>query len=508
MSVLRLGLGLGLPQNGSNVNLSPEVKAYISGLTTAIPTEQVLRLDTRVKSMKTRLGVSALSEILDVFYFLGNHTQEAALRNIVKDAHHATTSGITFEQYKGLKGNKTSHFVDTNYNPSTATNYKQDDACIGGYTYVQDTDTIGNACVYWGVENTTNYIRFIPHRDSGIFININEPLSTTIQAIYSSPDRALHLQNRVSDSDVKLYKNGQLYYTYVNNSNGIPNGNVYLFARNAIGTGASLFTDAGLSCWFAGKGLTESQIEIINDEIEQYMVSISNNYMVKITTPTVIFNFDDGNAEHATLTKSIFDAYGKKCTHFIVSDNIGQAGFMTVENLQALYAAGYDLQCHSKDHSNLSTLTEAQLITQFETVDAFFTTNNLPIPKHHAYPGGTHNSGVLLNLIYKYRQSARGIGNTNIYYSGYVMPEYRIKTARSIDAQTVALIMNNAIDIAKANNGVVIFYGHGVYENDSSESAYPNPVKAQALRDAIAYAISQGVEVKTYSEVFDRDNWY
>lgn len=494
-------------QLGSLLNYEPEVLAYATGLITPLSLSQKTRLNTRVKSMKTRLGVSALSEILDVFYFGAGETAESSLKNIVKDAHHCTSTAMpTFTAFKGFKGDKISQYLDTNYNPSTALRYKQDDASMGGYTSQQDSNTTLPA-VIWGCEDAIRYIRFLPARTtSGVHWILNSALSVpTLSESLSSPDRALHIQNRVASGEARMYKNGSLYHTHSISSNGIPNGNIYLLARNNIGVGASLFSDARISCWFAGKGLTDLQIAIINDEVEMYMQSINNAFQVKITQPTVIFSFDDGNAEHVNLTKSVFDAVGKKCTHFITTDFIGTAGFMSVENLQTLHAAGYDLQCHSKDHANLTTLTEAQLISNFQAVNDFFTANSLPVPKHHAYPGGANGTGVLLNVVARFRQSARQIGNINAYYSGYIQNMCRVSTARSVDGATNDTIFRAGIDLAKANNGLVIYYAHGVYENDPAESAYPNPIKASALSAALNYAIANGVAVKTISEVFETD---
>ena len=77
-----------------------------------------------------------------------------------------------------------------------------------------------------------------------------------------------------------------------------------------------------------------------------------------------------------------------------------------------------------------------------------------------------------------------------------------IITALTLDGKNNTTDMNAAIDIAKANNALVIFYGHGVYETNPAESIYPNPTKASAISDALDYAISEGVEIKTMKDIF------
>ena len=183
------------------VSNEPEVDAYLTGLTTPLSGEQVTRINTLVKNLKQGLSVESLSEVFDVMYVLAGETQESSLRNLVKDAHHATgVNSPTFEQYKGFKGNKTSHFVDTNYNPSTATNYKQNSACMGAYVSKAPTNTVGGRPVLYGVDNNTINIRLQPASTLFIHFAINSGRSNpSTSPSLNSPDRALFIQNRVGE---------------------------------------------------------------------------------------------------------------------------------------------------------------------------------------------------------------------------------------------------------------------------------------------------------------------
>ena len=505
MGVFTNAFGIGVGQ-GAHVNQNePEVTTYITGLTTPLSTAQTGRLNARIKSMKSRLGISLLSDILDVFYFLAGETEESTLKNIARNSNHLTyTSKPSFTAFKGWKGDKVSQFLNTNYNPSSANLYKQNDASMGGYVSESDSNTFVLSAP-WGVINGSSKSYFLPAFSSAVAWTINGAGSTTNTAYKSTPDAAMYIQNRVLSTESYLYKNGNLYDTYTDQSTVTANGNVYLLARNTIGTGATALTNAGLSCWFAGKGLTENQISIINDEVEQYMVSIKNAFQVKIQVPTVIFTFDDGFAELTTLGRSIFDAVGKKCTCYIVPTRIGTSGYMTVDDLHTMHDSGYDLECHSYDHANFSTLTEAQIITNFQNANAFYIANNLPIPKHFAYPyGGTEIAAF--NTVYRYRQTARWSTHTGVYKSGYITDLNRIGSIVELDGQWNTDRMITAIDDAKANNGLVVFLGHGIYETSIGESSYPTPVKASAIRSAIDYAISIGVEIKSIAEVFKNNN--
>ena len=84
----------------NNINAEAELTTYITGLTTPLSSAQLLRLNTLIKTIKTRLSISALSEAFDTIYVLAGETSESSLKNLVKDAHHCTAvNAPTFTQY-------------------------------------------------------------------------------------------------------------------------------------------------------------------------------------------------------------------------------------------------------------------------------------------------------------------------------------------------------------------------------------------------------------------------
>jgi len=80
-------------------------------------------------------------------------------------------------------------------------------------------------------------------------------------------------------------------------------------------------------------------------------------------------------------------------TSYVVSDNIGDVGMLSVANIQEMYAAGWDIGNHTKDHAYFNTLTEAQIETELADCAAALDGWGLTRASHHvAYPGGIRNA--------------------------------------------------------------------------------------------------------------------
>jgi hypothetical protein len=71
-------------------NSVAEVVTYTTGLTTPLSAGQIAKLNTLVLSLRSGLGISLLSDAFDVLYLFAGETSESSLRNLVKNANHAT----------------------------------------------------------------------------------------------------------------------------------------------------------------------------------------------------------------------------------------------------------------------------------------------------------------------------------------------------------------------------------------------------------------------------------
>jgi len=81
--------------------------------------------------------------------------------------------------------------------------------------------------------------------------------------------------------------------------------------------------------------------------------------------PLIELNFDDGTSDHLRVGELLFRKQ-LQAKFFIVTDWIGQPGFLTRPQLRALLAFGHTLGSHTVTHARLTTLTDAPLRAELE----------------------------------------------------------------------------------------------------------------------------------------------
>jgi len=74
----------------------------------------------------------------------------------------------------------------------------------------------------------------------------------------------------------------------------------------------------------------------------------------------VVITFDDGYADNFTAALPILEKHGMKATVFIITDFVGQEGYMTWEQVRALQARGMEIGSHTLAHRALTSLPPAE----------------------------------------------------------------------------------------------------------------------------------------------------
>jgi len=245
-----------------------EIGLYITGLTTALSSTQKGKLNTLVNSLKTGLSITNLSDSFDVLRVLAGETSESSLKNIVKDAHHATAvNSPTFAAFEGFTGNGTSSYINEQYNPSTdKVRYALDSSSYG--LYLRSVSSAPASTMYNGAINAASERLIIGVLTSGTMFTIALNSSTTTGSTVGDSFVSL---SRNASANFDLYKN-KTKSTLTVASSAIPNRTLYTLACNNSGT-AALFINYQIAISYMGKGFTETQIGLIVDAIEVYMDS-------------------------------------------------------------------------------------------------------------------------------------------------------------------------------------------------------------------------------------------
>ena len=274
MASLGHGLYLGgkSVHNSSNVNQNEtEVEAYRTGLTTPLSSAQIGRLNTLVASLKSGLGVSALSDAFDTLYILAGETSESSLRNLVKNAHYATAvNSPTFTQFEGFTGNGTSSYINTNFTDSTsAVRFNVNNASYFEYIRTNLSYYVGGTGS-GAAGNGYNTQLYVAESGKGYSALLNQGgiFSSGQISINNSP--GFFIINKISANSSELFQNGTSLGSRTSTLNGFIGYASYINARNTSGT-ASNFSNTQTSIAGHGRAFSTVEIAVIQNAFEAYM---------------------------------------------------------------------------------------------------------------------------------------------------------------------------------------------------------------------------------------------
>ena len=263
-------LSMAAAQQGQSVFLDADLKIYLASLTTPLSAGQINLLNTFVTDLKTGLGITNLSDVFDVMYILGNETEEAALKNLVKRTHdgilESASGSLLFTQFEGFTGGTDAQQqrVNTNYIPATdGDNISLNSAAYGVYGRV--VSAAANTLI--GVFSGTGRVTLL---SSGAVTAIHDGTSTTV----GRWPLGMNIISRAINTNYKHYKNkteGTVNIT----STILPTHDIWLLGIND--NGAPLATNWGrgdqISFYFGGRALSQADVDVITDAFQAYMTA-------------------------------------------------------------------------------------------------------------------------------------------------------------------------------------------------------------------------------------------
>jgi peptidoglycan/xylan/chitin deacetylase (PgdA/CDA1 family) len=136
--------------------------------------------------------------------------------------------------------------------------------------------------------------------------------------------------------------------------------------------------------------------------IDQYYNII--NKTTSMPNKPVLLTFDDCTSDFYTNVYPVLKQYNMKATQFAVANWIDTMGHMTSSQLRTVSVNGIDVQNHTTNHSNLTSMTHNQKYAAINdaTTKIRAITNKAPV--YCAYPYGSYDAdtiSVLKSLNYK-----------------------------------------------------------------------------------------------------------
>ena len=228
-------------------------------------------------------GSGACGSLLDALYIFATNTATTANLNLCGTSYTITpTSSPTFTADQGYTGNAATSFLNTNFNPSTATtpNFVQNSASLGAYILTNRTTTQTYASIGNGA---TPYAYVEPYRVSGAN-NVNLELNgATFPFATASPATSQGFTGvvRTVSTSINGYKNNSstpFGSALADNSTGVKNASMSILQATNVG---STFSSDQTAAAFIGAGITGAQWLAISTRV--------NNFMSQLATPINVY---------------------------------------------------------------------------------------------------------------------------------------------------------------------------------------------------------------------------
>jgi hypothetical protein len=181
--------------------------------------------------------------------------------------------GMTFDS-TGPKGNGTNGYGDTNLNDNTVLSLN--DVHLSVYLNTNSQD--GGAD--FGVINTStvsSFQGFFRQQSPDTNLFFGRVHDDTYVSISNTSSTGLYVFTRTGSTARAFYKNGSSIGSDATTSIAKANGNMYLFARNTVGTGAGEFNSRQQTFLTIGLGLTSGQVSTLSTIINTFQTSLSRN---------------------------------------------------------------------------------------------------------------------------------------------------------------------------------------------------------------------------------------
>jgi peptidoglycan/xylan/chitin deacetylase (PgdA/CDA1 family) len=162
---------------------------------------------------------------------------------------------------------------------------------------------------------------------------------------------------------------------------------------------------------------------------------------------------------------------------------------------------GWDFECHTNTHPNLTALSADQIAAQFAAVNRAFEAHGYPDPQHTAYPSGAHNS-LVESIVSKYRKSGRGHAEQNYY----PIANWYAISALEIRRTTGWAIIKGWVDTCVASQTLLIVSTHDI-SSDQTANQYPFGCTPEILTQFLDYLVQKQnagqLTVMTMAQAYD-----
>ncbi|RYZ39767.1 MAG: polysaccharide deacetylase [Myxococcaceae bacterium] len=213
------------------------------------------------------------------------------------------------------------------------------------------------------------------------------------------------------------------------------------------------------------------------------------------TEGMVSITLDDGWSTQYSAARPLLKSRGIRATYYLVTDAVAQgwSGYMSLAQVQTLYAENNEIASHTRTHADLTSLTPAQLTSELHDSRAYLATNvGAMCGKDFASPYGAYNATVMTSLKAEYA-SHRTI-NAGRNYRDTVIYELRANDVSS--AVTVATVKGWINQAIAEKSWLIILFHEFSTGTPTRETQY----KTANFTTLLNYVKSTGIRTVTVAE--------
>jgi peptidoglycan/xylan/chitin deacetylase (PgdA/CDA1 family) len=221
--------------------------------------------------------------------------------------------------------------------------------------------------------------------------------------------------------------------------------------------------------------------------------------------PVVVsFTLDDGRANQA-VGRELLARYGMRGTFYVNSGRIGQAGRLTLAQLQELQAEGHEIGGHTVSHPRLTTLPPDEQARQICDERVALSRAGLGVTSF-AYPYGALDATtrrLVMDCGYNSGRDSAGLRGADSCTSCPVAERlppadpYVVRTVSSVETTTTLQDLRDQVLQAEAGGGGwVTFVIHDVCDGCGTLAISPATLEA-----FLAWLSERGTQVRTVHEV-------
>lgn len=109
----------------------------------------------------------------------------------------------------------------------------------------------------------------------------------------------------------------------------------------------------------------------------------------------IVLTFDDGYADNYSTMLPILEAHKMTAVIYVITNELGKAGYLTLDELKDMQRRGIEIGSHTADHLPLTSLDATTRLKQIRESKIFLEWSGLQTIYSLSYPNGAFNAEIV-----------------------------------------------------------------------------------------------------------------